>query len=585
MSTWYKTGTVNVVNGATSITGVGTSFTTFVYPGEGFVGPDGIHYEIAQVVSADQLKLARRYEGPSASKQPYSIAPIQGYVRMLAQKAADLLDAHQTIPAEAREAADEAIAAAASIGNALAETEQARDEGRAFRDEAETHAGNAAASASAAAVSATEAAGKVDEAAAKVLEAAERVEEAEAKAQEAATSANTASDAEARARKWAEEVEDVEVESGLYSARHHALKSAAAAAAAASAASEAADSVTAAATQAAEAERWASEAAAIVTGDLIDDNVASVGKTWSSSKIATEIANATPTLTKDDVGLGSVDNTSDLAKPVSDATRLALEDKVDKVAGKGLSSEDYTVADKDKLAAIEAGAQVNTVISVAGRTGAVTLTNADIGLGSVIDVDQTDASNLASGTVAVERLGDGGTPSAATFLRGDNTWATPVDTTYSSGAGLVLSGTTFSVDGSVVRTSDQQWIGGVKVFNDQVVVGPYENDGSERLHVNGAIRATGNVIAYSDSRLKTDIEIIDGALTKVAALRGVTFRRIDADMPRQTGLLAQEVREVLPEAVVEDKDGLLSIAYGNLVGLLVEAIKELKTKVAALENR
>src|SRR5690606_30355456 len=60
----------------------------------------------------------------------------------------------------------------------------------------------------------------------------------------------------------------------------------------------------------------------------------------------------------------------------------ALAGKVDKVAGKGLSTEDYTTAEKSKLAGIQAGAQVNTVTSVAGKTGAVTLAKGDVGLGN-----------------------------------------------------------------------------------------------------------------------------------------------------------------------------------------------------------
>ena len=62
------------------------------------------------------------------------------------------------------------------------------------------------------------------------------------------------------------------------------------------------------------------------------------------------------TLAKGDVGLGSVDNTSDANKPVSTATQTALNGKVDKVSGKGLSTEDYTSAEKTKLAGVEAGA-------------------------------------------------------------------------------------------------------------------------------------------------------------------------------------------------------------------------------------
>lgn len=69
--------------------------------------------------------------------------------------------------------------------------------------------------------------------------------------------------------------------------------------------------------------------------------------------------NSNLTLNKGDVGLGNVDNTSDINKPISTATQTALDGKVDKVVGKQLSTEDYTSAEKTKLAGIQAGAEVN----------------------------------------------------------------------------------------------------------------------------------------------------------------------------------------------------------------------------------
>jgi hypothetical protein len=110
------------------------------------------------------------------------------------------------------------------------------------------------------------------------------------------------------------------------------------------------------------------------------------------------------TLDKTAVGLGNVDNTSDANKPISTATQTALDDKVDKVTGKGLSQEDYTTTEKNKLAGIEAGAQVNTVTSVATKTGAVTLDKNDVGLGNVANVDQQNADNITSGTLGGARL-------------------------------------------------------------------------------------------------------------------------------------------------------------------------------------
>lgn len=101
----------------------------------------------------------------------------------------------------------------------------------------------------------------------------------------------------------------------------------------------------------------------------------------------------------------------------------------------------------------------------------------------------------------------------------------------------------------------------------------------------GNTTSTGNLTAYSDIRLKKNIELIPDALAKVVALRGVTYERIDTGQ-RQTGVIAQEVQAVLPEAVMTmtDEQQTLSVAYGNLVGLLIEAIKELKAEVDALKQ-
>ena len=100
--------------------------------------------------------------------------------------------------------------------------------------------------------------------------------------------------------------------------------------------------------------------------------------------------------------------------------------------------------------------------------------------------------------------------------------------------------------------------------------------------INGDFTSPGNVTAYSDARLKKDLKKIDNALSKVRKLTGYTFTRTDSGA-RQTGLIAQDVEKILPEAVSTTENGFLSLAYGNLVGLLVEAIKELTHRVEMLE--
>ena len=109
-------------------------------------------------------------------------------------------------------------------------------------------------------------------------------------------------------------------------------------------------------------------------------------------------------------------------------------------------------------------------------------------------------------------------------------------------------------------------------------VGIGTNTPSYALDVVGDIYASGDVIMFSDERKKTDIEVIPNALEKVLQLRGVTFNKLDDDNRRHSGIIAQEVEKVLPEVVYTDKDGLKSVAYGNMIGLLIEAIKELTGK-------
>lgn len=110
-----------------------------------------------------------------------------------------------------------------------------------------------------------------------------------------------------------------------------------------------------------------------------------------------------PITTKEAVGLDNVDNTSDVNKPISSAQQVALNNKVDKVIGKGLSTNDYTTEEKTKLDGIAAGAQVNTVNSVAGKTGAVSLVKSDVGLGNV---DNTSDANKPISTAQATKFSE-----------------------------------------------------------------------------------------------------------------------------------------------------------------------------------
>ena len=105
---------------------------------------------------------------------------------------------------------------------------------------------------------------------------------------------------------------------------------------------------------------------------------------------------------------------------------------------------------------------------------------------------------------------------------------------------------------------------------------------SYKLHVDGDIYAVGNVIAFSDLKMKKDISSINNALDKVSNLRGVEYTMTKTN-EKNIGVIAQEVEKICPELVIS-KDNMKGVCYGNMVGLLIEAIKELNEKVEKLEK-
>lgn len=129
--------------------------------------------------------------------------------------------------------------------------------------------------------------------------------------------------------------------------------------------------------------------------------------------------------------------------------------------------------------------------------------------------------------------------------------------------------------------------GGLKATVDVTDIGyfPMSTTAAGTFSYQGSIVATGNVSSTSDIRTKDAIQPIVGALEKLRQLAGITYlSKFDLEGPRRTGLIAQHVQAVLPEAVMTDVDGQLSVAYGNLMGLAVEAIKDLTGMVETLQT-
>ncbi len=106
------------------------------------------------------------------------------------------------------------------------------------------------------------------------------------------------------------------------------------------------------------------------------------------------------------------------------------------------------------------------------------------------------------------------------------------------------------------------------------MTGSYTGD----FGVTGKVTATDDVVAFSDARLKENIKTLDGS--KVFEMRGVSF---DKDGKASSGVIAQELQRVAPELVHDDGE-YLAVAYGNLVGYLIEAVKELKAEIEVLKR-
>jgi hypothetical protein len=119
-------------------------------------------------------------------------------------------------------------------------------------------------------------------------------------------------------------------------------------------------------------------------------------------------------------------------------------------------------------------------------------------------------------------------------------------------------------------------------------------NGATQTAIGTGIYTVGNVTAYSDRRVKTNIERIPNALDKVCKLNGYTYERTDLGIDkvtgekkivRQAGVIAQEVLEVLPEVVTGSEELHYGVAYGNMVALLIEAIKEQQTQIEELTSQ
>jgi hypothetical protein len=149
----------------------------------------------------------------------------------------------------------------------------------------------------------------------------------------------------------------------------------------------------------------------------------------------------------------------------------------------------------------------------------------------------------------------------------------------SSGA-LALGGNTITCGGI---TSSGPLALGTQAVTCGSITAPITGSTINNLTINNGTCTGVDFIATSDERIKNNIETISNALEIVNDLRGVYFTRI-GQTKETVGVIAQEVETVLPEVVYTDSDGLKSVSYGNMVGVLIEAIKVLTKRLEKIEE-
>jgi hypothetical protein len=209
-------------------------------------------------------------------------------------------------------------------------------------------------------------------------------------------------------------------------------------------------------------------------------------------------------------------------------------------------------------------------------TGSYTTTIASLGGGTTTAIGQGSITLIASDGTNIRQVG------------GNNIVGNLSVSGNITSGGSITAGSSISTTSSVSVGSTSQ--GTISADNSYLYLkGPaiqFQNSSSTSIGTvdsSGNLVMSGNVTAYSDANLKTEVTTIQNALSLVDRMRGVKYTRIDSGR-RGIGVIAQEMQEVVPE-VVHDTHGTLSVAYGNLVGILIEAIKELSDKVEALESK
>lgn len=233
----------------------------------------------------------------------------------------------------------------------------------------------------------------------------------------------------------------------------------------------------------------------------------------------------------------------------------------------GSSQVSYVGLSNIPTGIISSSAQIDTIFNIDGLVSGSSQITAGNTTNFATDVKtQLDSNTVFSGSAQVQLGSTTGNIALATQTTGDYV------ASLVAGTGVTIT------NNSGENATPTIAIGQSVATNATPTFG--------NLTISGTITATGDITAYytSDKRHKNNIQIIPNALEKISKLNGVTWEwnddvnEVTKSTPK-TGLIAQEVQEVLPEVVVERENGYLGLDYSKMMGLMVEAIKEQQTQI------
>ena len=219
---------------------------------------------------------------------------------------------------------------------------------------------------------------------------------------------------------------------------------------------------------------------------------------------------------------------------------------------------------------------VTNALSVGGTASLGAVSTGAVGCGAITCTTiNTQGYTISSGPISCSTI----TTNGNTITAGSINAGAISSSSYSSSGNLTLSNGNARV---FLQGSGYNW-----EWNAQsTVCGLYRSSSGNWAFysdTSGNFTAIGNVTAYSDAKLKKNVETIQDPMSLVRRMRGVFYDRIEDDKAG-VGVIAQEMLEVLPQ-VVQTNDGTLSVAYGNISGVLIEALKNIDARLAAVEAR